>query len=444
MRTRTWLGMVSGLCLASVTARADAPPLVVAPGAPVALPTVDLQVDASDAGTAAVWEAMKSGKMTPEDAWKKGLLDAQAVQAGLSQGLAGGEDDNSRKLRLALGSALAQHAPEVVKDALKLPKQVQLALADYYASVSDERAVALYEAVLGQTKAFYEQGLIALAMGEFWSQKGQPQKAQEAFERGRKVLVGNNPHLAAEMLLNMARAWAKAKDEDKARQFYAKTAADGDGWMTVLSFYDQASPLWDAGKLAQARVLLSQPLRATSHQLEGEIAQNAWLASLDYQEGKLEDALHHGQAVMKASQGITFQPGSIKNLYEMGHDIYLRAGGWKTQPIQCDVKEIVFKANPSHPDQPLYARFRIKTYGDQPVTATVDNPAIQVRVLPIDDWQKNRLEAYEEEEVIVQMSAHDADKSRNQNQLFKLSLRTALHNANTFPIAIILDISSIV
>ncbi len=404
MKTRTWLWMMSGLCLASVTARADAPLAVVA--APEALPTVDLQVDASDAGTAAVWEAMKSGKMTPEDAWKKGLLDAQAVQAGLSQGLAGGEDDNSRKLRLVLGSALVQHAPEVVKDALKLPKQVQLALADYYASVSDERAVALYEAVLGQTKAFYEQGLIALAVGEFWSQKGQPQKAQEAFERGRKVLVGNNPHLAAEMLLNMARAWAKAKDEDKARQFYTKTAADGDGWMTVLSFYDQASPLWDAGKLAQVRALLSQPLRATGHQLEGEIAQNAWLASLDYQEGKLEDALRHGQAAIKAGEGVALTSGPTKNLYEMGRGIYLRAGGWKTQPIQCNVKEIVLQTNPSHPDRPLYARFRIKTYGDTSVTATVDNPDVQARVLPVNNWHREGLNAQEEEmEVVIQSNS---------------------------------------
>ena len=420
MNTRTWLGMMSGLCLASVTARADAPPLVVA--APDALPTVDLQVDASDAGTAAVWEAMQKGAISPAEAWQKGLLDAQAVQAGLSKGLAGGEDDKSRKLRLALGGILVQYAPEVVKDALKRPKQVQLALADFYASQGDEKAVPLYEAVIKQTKAPYEQGLLLEALGEFWSQKGQPQKAQEAFERGRKVLIGNNPHLAAEMLLVTARAWSKAKDEDKARQFYAKTAEDGDGWMTVLSFYDQSQPLMAEGKLAQARVLLSQPLRATGHQLEGEIAQNAWLASLDYQEGDLEDAFRHGGAVVKAGEGVTFQAASTKSLYEMGRDIYLRAGGWKTQPLQCDVKEIVLKTNPSHPDQPLYARFRIKTYGDQSVTATVDNPALQVRVLPVDNWQKSVLETKEEESEVI-ISSNQGHPTKRE---FSLTLTSQL------------------
>ncbi len=68
MKRRTWLGVMSGLCCAGigVVARADAPPPVVA--APDALPTVDLQVDASDAGGAAVWEALQKGAISPEEA----------------------------------------------------------------------------------------------------------------------------------------------------------------------------------------------------------------------------------------------------------------------------------------------------------------------------------------------------------------------------------------
>ncbi len=205
MKKRTWLGMMSGLCLASVTARADAPLPVVA--APDALPTVDLQVDASDAGTAAVWEAVQRGKMTPEEAWQQGLLDAESVQAGLNQGLAGGEDDAAKRLRVSLGGLLVRHAPDVVKDALRQPKAVQLALADFYADQSDEKAAPLYEAVLKQTQAPYEQGLAFLALGKFWSRQKQPEKAQAVFERGRDVLQGKYPHFAAEMMLGAARAY---------------------------------------------------------------------------------------------------------------------------------------------------------------------------------------------------------------------------------------------
>ncbi len=266
MKRRTWLWMMSGLCLASVTARADAPLPVVA--APVALPTEDLQVDASDASTAAVWEAMQKGAISPEEAWQKGLLDAQAVQAGLNKGLAGGEDDESKGLRLALGQVLVQHAPELLADTTKLSKQVQHALADYYAGVGDGKTAPLYEAVLKQTQAPYEQGLLLEALGQFWSQKGQPQKAQEAFERGRKVLVGNNPHLAAEMLLVTAYAWAK--DEDKARRFSDRAGRSGEAKQFYLQVARSAEASYAVGALHE---LFREELRHDPKNVEAQLVQ---------------------------------------------------------------------------------------------------------------------------------------------------------------------------
>ena len=156
---------VAGLSLAGATAQADAP------AAPVAAPIVELEIDGSVAGNTAVWEAMRKGNLSPEEAWQKGILDAAGVQAGLVRGLAGGEDDESKTLRVRLGQVLVQRAPETVTDTAKLPKQVQLVVADYYASVGDEKAAPLYEAVLGQTTAPYEQGLLAKSLGDFWSQK---------------------------------------------------------------------------------------------------------------------------------------------------------------------------------------------------------------------------------------------------------------------------------
>ncbi len=258
MKRRTWLWMMSGLCLASVVARADAPLPVVA--APVAVPTVDLQVDASDAGTSAVWEAMQKGAISPEEAWKQGLLDAQAVQVGLNQGLAGGEDDASKRLRVSLGGLLVQHAPDVVKDALKQPKAVQLALADFYASQGDEKAAPLYEAVLKQTPAPYGQGLVLCAFGEFWAGRKQPQKAQDVFERGRQVLTGSYPHFAGEMLVRAARAWAECGNQEKADLLYPRVAKEGDAWMTGIALYYQADALLQKGQPQEAQAVLQKPV----------------------------------------------------------------------------------------------------------------------------------------------------------------------------------------
>ncbi len=309
MRTRTWLGMMSGLCLASVTVRADAPPPVVA--APVALPTGDLQVDASDVGTAAVWEALQKGAISPEEAWKQGLLDVQAVQEGLNTGLAGGEDDASKRLRVSLGGLLVQRAPDVVKDALKQPKAVQLALADYYASISDEKAVPLYEALLKQAQAPYEQGLVLCVLGEFWAERKQPQKAQNVFERGRQVLTGNHPHFAAEMLIRAARAWTNGEggDGDKARVLYARVEKEGDGWMTGMALYDQAQTLLDGGKDAEARKLLQQPLNVKGTE-RVRIGLLSLLAFSFQRTGEEKQAVEAAQKAVTAYQALSISSGA--------------------------------------------------------------------------------------------------------------------------------------
>ena len=191
----------------------------------------------------------------------------------------------------------------------------------------------------------------------------------------------------------------------QAEILYQRIPQFGDGWHTILARYDQAAPLIDAGKLDEAKALLAPPLNATLRQVEGEIAQNAWLASIEYQRGHLDEAFRLGQKVKEAVPPGQIPGGSIGNLYQWGLDIYTRAGGWKTQPIQTDTKEVVFKANPSQADRPLYARFRIKTYGDTSITAIVDNPGFQARVLPLDNWQREGLNAHEQEmEVVVTTS----------------------------------------
>ena len=246
------LYVAAGLLWCGAVARADAP---------IAVPLEVPEVIADDA---AAWAGLQSGQLSPEQAWKEGLLDAGAVRAGLAKGVAAGEDEKSKQLRRGLGELLVKTAPASLGDAVKLPKGVQLALADYYASVGDERAAALYEAVVAQTIAPYEQALRLLALGKFWARQKQAQKAQDAFARGRAVLLaeGHNPHLAAEMLLNTAIAWSLAGDEEKARGFYDQTATDGDSWMAAMAAVYPAEMLMDSQQYAQAQQVLEAGLQA--------------------------------------------------------------------------------------------------------------------------------------------------------------------------------------
>jgi len=406
MRTRTWLGMMSGLCCAVVTVRADAPPVVVV--APDALPTVDLQVDASDAGTPAVWEALQKGSLSPEEAWKQGLLDAATVQVGLNQGLAGGEDDASKRLRVSLGGLLVQHAPNVTKDALKQPKAVQLALADFYASQNDEKAVPLYEAVWKQTTAPYEQGLLALALGSFWSNQNQPQKAQDAYMRSREVLVGKHSHLAAEMLLVTARAWAKVGNQEKARLFYAKTAEDGDGWMSGIAIWDQASALIQQRRNKEAQQFLETPqvksVGATS--LEARAITLSTLTYAYYRSGNFVSARQVANEATVAFEGLALKPTNPVQLH--AHVVsqcldWIRQ--WEKSLILCEPSELHLGVLEGDKEKDSSsARVRIRTSQDVWLVPRSMDARIKVRLANEGDSVDKQY--FLEKEVIVEVNPH--------------------------------------
>jgi len=398
MKKRIWLGMMSGLCLASATARADAPlPVVVAP---VAVPTEDLQVDASDAGTAAVWEALQKGAISPEEAWQKGLLDAQAVQAGLNTGLAGGEDDASKRLRVSLGGLLAQHAPDVTKDALKQPKAVQLALADYYAGVGDEKAVPLYEAVLKQTKAPYEQGLVLCALGEFWSGRKQPQKAQDVFERGRQVLTGSYPHFAGEMLIRAARTWAEYENQEKVGLLYARVAKEGDGWMTGIAFWDQATTLMAQGKHQEARKLLLTPVSGQGAD-QIRVALLSKLSYSYYRSGEWVQARKYGREAVDqykslnnplTSEGLDGEMRVAQNVLDLSEH-------WAKKPLTCDPQALQVMANSM---ETIGRHIAVHSFAAVPLQVKVDNPKVRVRI--VDNEKAEDRPFFVEKEVAVDIA----------------------------------------
>ena len=395
-------------------------------------------VKSGEPGLVVTLEEMRVGRLSAAEAWQRGLLNEESVIVALSErGLQIGSDrgyfkDTNPKdyeLRQKVVALLVEHSAPRLERGLALPQslpwQVQASVGHFYRDQGDTRAVAWYEAAL---KHSLEQGPEAGESGEqfnqhifylieplagYYAKQGQIEKAAQTWERVPQMVRQKplaHPALASgwwvpDAMLEAARLY-NSIGHDKAKELYAQIPQYGDGWLTVLSFYDQALPLIHAGKLDQAKAILSRPITATRTQVDGSIAQNAWLASLAYQQGDLESALRYGEQVKEVGQGGKLTKESTENLYQMGLDIYNRSGGWKNQPIQTDTKQVVFQANLSQPEQPLYARFRIKTYGDKSITASVDNPNIQARVLPVNNWQRGGLNAQEEEmEVIVQSNS---------------------------------------
>lgn len=361
---------------------------------------------------------IKAGTLSPEDAWQSGALTYDNIvdffQAGAAEWIINArQKDNG--LHHALIVLLLAHEGERFKNLPSVPPYLRLWLADYYQSQGDSKCVEVAESILSQlpkplTKEanWYDRMPLTFQaierMGWFYDAVGQNKKCAQTWLRVADYCPRGG-WWTGDMYLLSARALVKDGQLAEAKKLRDQVPSVNNGWLSILAAYDEAQPLIDTGKLDEAKAVLLRPSGPETQQADFQIAQNAWLASVSYRQGRLDEAFRYGQKATEAGKQGSFSSDSVHNLYDMGHDVYLRAGGWKTQPIQCDVKEIVLKTNPSHLDQPLYARFRIKTYGDQSVTATVDNPAIQVRVLPVDNWQKNGLEAQEEEkEVVIQVT----------------------------------------
>jgi hypothetical protein len=206
---------------------------------------------------------------------------------------------------------------------------------------------------------------------------------------------------------------------------YAKVPAYGNTFVSGMALLDQAKLLLESRKQEAGCQLLRSLIPNSSGRIQ--LIARVWLASALYQQGDVVGAQSIANQALPLNPA-SYQQGENKELYITARDIFNRTGGWKTQSIESDVKELTFKANPLQPDKPLYARFRIKTYGGTSVTATVDNPLIQVSILPIDNWHYNDNGVYEEKsEVVVKVANEDISRmSDSKIRIFSVDEKAAV------------------
>ena len=207
----------------------------------------------------------------------------------------------------------------------------------------------------------------------------------------------------ADVSLEAARWMMQNGRVQEGKILYAKIPEYGNTFVSGMARLDQAKNLLDKGEQQLGGELLRDIASSSTGKIQ--LVARVWLSSALYQQGDLDEAQQVAQQALP-SEPNAYQEGGNKELYIAARNVYSRAGGWKTQPIQTDTKEVVFQSNPSEPDKLLYARFRIKTYGDKSVSASVDNPNIQARVLLVNNWQREGMNAQEEEmEVVVQSNS---------------------------------------
>ena len=384
----------------------------------------------------AALEAIQADKQTPQTTWQSGALSFESVVAFIessNEWIVGAEKERPG-LHEKLIALLLEKAPEKIANWKSLSPQMRLWLADFFQNRRDERAVEVAESILAEFKTPVkgENPLLFQAIeriGWFYRDTHQWEKSAQAWLK-MQDLHADTGWWTGDSFLIAARAYDQLGQRDKANQLREKIPALGHGFLNALTRYDEVAPLIQAGQLAQASALLSQPLHITDGRLDGVIAQNAWLAQLALEQGDAGEALRYASLALEAGAKIPPQELPVKNLHDLAREVYLQSGGWKTQPLQADVQQLSFLVNASQPTKPQIQRFRLRTYDAETVEARVDNPAFRVRVLPLQNWAAEPpLESSRDVEVIVEFSAPKADIPKHtQKQNYTLALHSATRN----------------
>ena len=228
--------------------------------------------DASAAKLPALLAKFRARETTPAKSWQAGDLELADVSA-LIDGLdawGGFNWQQDVELRRTIVALLAQHGGERLDKPENFTIAQRLWLADYFWSVGDERAVGFAENVLsefpdpvkGSVPAVY---LAIERLGWHYRDAEQPEKSAQSWER-MLTAMPDEGWWKSDAMLEAARAYTRAGQQQKAKALYLGVTQSGDAWFRGLAIYDQARALVAQGKHPEARALL-QPM-ATSLELE--------------------------------------------------------------------------------------------------------------------------------------------------------------------------------
>lgn len=394
----------------------------------------------SDAVSGDAWlSELKAGTLSLDEAWARGYLSAGNVLD-----IAGRWRDWSaegKRLRVELVRSLAERAPEVLS--LESPG----ALGDWkrlvgvgYQAQKDERAVLWYEAALRDLQSRRVQqgqqggvgGLVGRAerpalkrglygrvtsegepswvaeiggLARFYAERGQHEKAGQTWERAGDY--SRHPDWRADALIEAARAYSRAGQENKAKALYARVSQYENAWFTGLAADDQFLTLISQKKYREARLLIDHSM------LGAETEQTKILLLSD--SGQLHYAVGEWIKVKKDSEEAIALFESLKpEQRRAGIDTRINTAQarlmmsqqWLKQPLRVEQNEIRVKTQRSENVQPpIIEKIYVRSPKDVSLQVSVNIDKIKAYVSGVKtDESVNSY--YFQQEVVVEISAN--------------------------------------
>ena len=214
-----------------------------------------------------------------------------------------------------------------------------------------------------------------------YRQVGDSKRADELLPKAADLLLRmepteKNPE-GADVSTEAARWLVGQGRKEDAKNMYTTVPGYGNGFVTQLALFDQASSLIQEGQHGSARKLLLQQAQGEGSEAV-KIASLAALASSHYRTGDMEEASRYSQSAEKAFaiSSVRSDRGVLAQV-DMVSDIARWSKIWLDRTIVCDPAQLTIHSGKG---QATERRISIRTSRQVPLSVRVNDPRIEAHV----------------------------------------------------------------
>lgn len=336
------------------------------------------EVSAAVVAMPLVLDQLRSGDLTPAQAWEQGLLSAADLIYAIGQV----KSKPDTRLRHALVALLIEHEPQRVATPSSLPTYVKLEAARYLSSMNDARVTGLYQELEQEARNLPPQptdlptvSALLNGLAEYSQKRGDLHKALEWLQQDQSYYSQPN----AGSLLQEARLYRALGEEAKAQEIYQKVQSSASGWMKGMALYDQASTLIAQGKHEEARKLLNTPIIGQNAD-QMKIGMLALLGYSYFQTREFEQARRYSkQAITQYGALINpLQGEGLQEIAEAAENRLQMLDTWKDKSFEMPLKNLLATRGD---DGVYHARLYIHSLTDQQIVVKFSDAAVQLVVL---------------------------------------------------------------
>lgn len=344
--------------------------------------------------TQSVVAEMHAKKLTPQQAWDKGLLTREIVVMALTVrplleekwGLS-----NPSEEVLGFAALAVQHAPHLLlKENLPQPEILQLRLGQCLVQQSDARAVDLLEELLAEedrTEVASARVVAAISwLHRYYARTNQPLKAAEASLKIEEFDLRDE--YKSNLTFQAAQVLYHAGYKERAYELYERILNYDYGWTKGHVLTAMAEHLLAEGRTDEAIQLLQRPITGDKSDQIQVLLHNR-LARLYFERGEWEQARHWAKAAIEQFQKIKnpVQNHGLEYLVDEARGLQQKIEQWSINPVQVNPEVIEITVDAGQAAEGIISWCHVSSYrAIHPVLTSKDKRiTISRMVSPHDD-----------------------------------------------------------